>query len=89
MDSAKPNYTQKVTIGRHVVQTDEPSEYGGSDQRPTSVELVMAALGTCAATTAQTYAERRQWPLESVHVEPFYARVPADLYGQSDTNISG
>jgi hypothetical protein len=43
--------------------------------------------GACASVTVQKYAERRQWTLRGVHVDVSYARVPAEDYGKSATNI--
>jgi putative redox protein len=38
----------------------------------------MAALGACASITAQMYAKRKQWNLQSVHIDVAYERVLAE-----------
>src|SRR5580698_602609 len=60
VNSEPQKYGQNVSVGPHVFHADEPGEYGGADEGPTAVELLMAALGTCASVTVQMYAERRQ-----------------------------
>ena len=80
VNSEPKKYGQTVSVGPHVFHSDEPSEYGGSDEGPTAIELLMSALGVCASVTVQMYAERRQWPLRGVHVEVSYARAPAEDY---------
>jgi putative redox protein len=86
-NSEPKKYGQTVSVGPHVFHSDEPSEYGGADEGPTAIELLMSALGVCASVTVQMYAERRQWPLRGVHVEVSYTRAPAEDYGKSDANI--
>lgn len=53
----------------HEVVIDEPIEQGGTDEGPTPVEAVLAALGACAAITARLYAQRKGWNLESVEID--------------------
>jgi putative redox protein len=75
--SGPRRYAQSIYIGAHVLQADEPADVGGKDAGPDSVELLMAALGACTGITAQMYAERKQWNLQSVHVDVSYERVLA------------
>jgi uncharacterized OsmC-like protein len=44
----------------------------------------MAALGACASITPQMYAKRKQWNLQSVHIDVTYERVLA-----ADNTASG
>ncbi len=87
VSSESAKYGQSISIGPHVLHSDEPSDYGGADEGPSAVELLMAALGACTSTTVQMFADHRQWPLQGVHVDLSYDRVPADDYGKSDSNI--
>src|SRR5215469_8603403 len=79
IDSGLSNYAQKVSVGGHVLSADEPADFGGRDTGPNAQEYLMAALGACANITAQMYAKRKQWNLQSVHIDVAYERVlPAD-----------
>jgi putative redox protein len=85
VNSGSLRFVQNISVGPHVFQTDEPSENGGKDAGPDPFELVLAALGACASTTVQMYADRKQWPLEEVHVVLSYAKVTAEERAHSDT----
>jgi putative redox protein len=85
VNSGSLRFVQSISVGPHVFQGDEPSENGGKDAGPDPFELILAALGACASTTVQMYADRKQWPLEGVHVALSYANVPAEGRANSDT----
>ena len=78
VEAGSLRYAQNISIGPHLLQGDEPVSAGGSDVGPNPYELLLAALGSCTSMTVRMYAERRQWPLEGVHIEMSYARVHAD-----------
>src|ERR1700686_1186170 len=79
VNSGSRRFVQNISVGAHAFQTDEPSENGGNDAGPESHELLLAALGSCASTTVQMYAERKQWPVEAVHVRLSFVKVPAEV----------
>jgi putative redox protein len=54
--------------GQHAFSIDEPPANGGEDLGPTPHELYDSALGACKAMTMLWYANRKQIPLEDVHV---------------------
>jgi putative redox protein len=87
VNSGSLRFVQNISVGPHVFQGDEPSENGGKDAGPDPYELLLAALGACAGTTVQMYADRKQWPLEGVHVVLSYAKVPAEDRADSDTKM--
>ena len=78
VEGGRLRYVQSVLVGPHLLQGDEPGSVGGSDAGPNPYELLLAALGTCTSITVRMYADRKQWPLKSVHIELSYARVHAD-----------
>ena len=82
VSSGPRRFVQNISVGAHAFQADEPSENGGDDAGPESHELLLAALGACASITVQMYADRKQWPVEAVHVRLSYVKVPAE--GQPD-----
>lgn len=78
VNDGQVNYVQNISVGHHLFQADEPVNSGGLDAGPDPYELLMAALGACISITVRMYAERKQWPLESVQVRLTYARVHAE-----------
>jgi uncharacterized OsmC-like protein len=52
--------------GRHSFVSDEPTDLGGQDLGPTPVELFCASIAGCKAMTARMYADRKEWPAESI-----------------------
>ena len=87
VNSGSLRFVQNISVGPHVFQGDEPNENGGKDAGPDPYELLLAALGACAGITVQMYADRKQWPLEGVHVVLSYAKVPAEDRAHSDTKM--
>lgn len=85
--AGRSRYVQTITIGPHVLQADEPSDSGGADTGPGPYELLLAALGACASVTVRIYAERKQWPLQGVHVVLSYAKVHAEDCAACDTEV--
>ncbi len=67
----------EVRSDRHTLRVDEPEPYG-EDSGPDPYELLLGALGSCSAITAQMYAERRGWPLRGVVVGLRHERRHAD-----------
>jgi putative redox protein len=62
-------FTTLLSTRSHTWVADEPEESGGEDIGPTPVELLLGSLAACAVITAQMYAKRKEWPLESITVE--------------------
>jgi putative redox protein len=85
--TADPPYLEHVSIGAHLIEADEPGAAGGNDLGPGPYELLLAALGTCTSITVRMYAERKQWPLDAVHIALTHAKVHADDCGACDTEI--
>ncbi|HEY4955989.1 MAG TPA: OsmC family protein [Gemmatimonadaceae bacterium] len=61
-------YRTELHARTHDMVADEPVSFGGSDLGPTPYELLLSSLGSCMAMTLRYYADRKGWPLESVHV---------------------
>jgi putative redox protein len=77
VNAGPAKYAQKISIGPHLLQADEPREAGGKDSAPNPYELLLAALGSCTSMTIQMYAERKQWPLQGVRVDLSHSRIHA------------
>lgn len=57
-----------ATDGTQVTVMDEPLAKGGNGTALSPSQTLLAALGGCTAMTVQMYAQRKDWPLESVKV---------------------
>lgn len=67
----------EITINGHELVADEPSHLGGTEAGPTPYDYLMAALGSCTAMTVRMYADRKEWPLESVKVRLKHQKIYA------------
>lgn len=68
---------QRIEARGHVFSSDEPADQGGADLGPTPYDLLLASLGACTSMTLKMYADRKQWPLESVRVTLRHDRIHA------------
>jgi len=69
-------YRHIVKVRQHRLNSDEPTEVGGSDAAPSPQELLAASLASCTAVTMEMYAQRKGWSLRDVEVECEY--IPAE-----------
>ncbi|MFC9328315.1 OsmC family protein [Kitasatospora sp. NPDC057015] len=74
--STGADYRVDIRSGRHHLAADEPASVGGGDTVTTPVGLLLSALGSCTAITLRMYAQRKQWPLETVRVHLGYEKGP-------------
>ena len=68
------DYATAITTGHHRLTADEGSELGGKDAGPAPYDLLTSALGACTAITLRMYAERKQWPVTTVHADIHFKR---------------
>ncbi len=73
-------YQVVIQVRDHTLIADEPVSDGGQNQGPTATELLLGALGACAAITTKMYAGRKQWPLEGVEIDLNTERFKAPDY---------
>ena len=67
--TADGKFRQTVTLGEHVLVSDEPRDVGGDDAGPPPHDLLLAALGSCTSMTMKMYADRKGWPVTAVDVK--------------------
>jgi putative redox protein len=65
----RSNYKTKIFSNNHFVYADEPKELGGTDDGMAPGGLLLASLGSCTAITIRMYADRKQWPLETIKID--------------------
>ena len=65
----RDKYRTEIEVGGHRLVSDEGAKLGGAGAGPAPYDLVLAGLGACTAITLRMYADRKQWPLESVEVQ--------------------
>ncbi|MFD0750842.1 OsmC family protein [Mucilaginibacter calamicampi] len=53
----------------NVIIGDEPVDKGGQDKGFSPKELLASSLGACTCATVRMYADRKEWPLESVDTD--------------------
>ncbi len=75
-ENGRGPFGQRITAGGHELSADEPLPTG-HDTGPTPYDLLLAALGACTSMTVRMYAQRKQWPLESVTVSLRHSRIHA------------
>ncbi|HEX6549720.1 MAG TPA: bifunctional alpha/beta hydrolase/OsmC family protein [Gammaproteobacteria bacterium] len=74
----REHYRADVFAGPHAMIADEPLAAGGTDAGPSPYGYLSSALGACTAITLRMYADRKQWPLESVNVRIRHQKIHAD-----------
>jgi putative redox protein len=68
VDMGVTHYAVSIRTGAHRLIADEPVPAGGTDTGPSPFALLLSSLGACTAITLRMYAERKDWPLEALHV---------------------
>lgn len=67
----------KLDADGHALQSDEPSDQGGSGLGPSPYDLLSAALASCTIMTLNMYARHKEWPLKAVHAEVRHGKIHA------------
>jgi putative redox protein len=70
-------YRTEIVANGHRIVADEPVSVGGANAGPTPYDLLVAALGACICMTLRMYADRKQWPLDSVKVRLEHRKIHA------------
>ena len=73
----KSELVTDILADGHRLVADEPVSSGGSDLGPAPYDYLMAGLGACTAMTLRLYADRKDWPLDSVTVRLNHQKIDA------------
>ncbi|MGH8397955.1 MAG: OsmC family protein, partial [Gammaproteobacteria bacterium] len=73
----RDHYQTDVYTGAHQLVADEPRDVGGTDAGPSPYDFLTSALGTCTAITLRMYADRKQWPVETINVRLKHNKIHA------------
>lgn len=76
-ESGEGKFTQKITIGPHVLIADEPLSSGGNDLGPSPYDFLLAGLGSCTAMTLRMYANLKKLALEKIIVRLQHQKIYA------------
>jgi len=66
IELGETNYAGIAKTVKHHIVFDEPETLGGLDTGMTPNELLLSALGSCAAITIKMYAQRKGWDVKEV-----------------------
>lgn len=55
-------------VGRHLIRTDQPAEFGGEDAEAAPFDLFLASLATCAGIYVIGFCQARKIPTDGVEL---------------------
>jgi len=76
--TGRKGYQTEIVANGHRLIADEPMAVGGADTGPTPYDYLVAALGACTSMTLRMYADRKEWPLNSVVVRLKHQKIHAE-----------
>ena len=83
--TGRKGYQTEIIANGHRLMADEPIAVGGADTGPPPYDYLVAALGACTGMTLRMYADRKQWPLESIVVRLKHQKIHAEDCEQCET----
>ena len=76
-ETREGKFSQRVTVGQHVIRADEPISAGGMDSGLSPYDLLLAGLGACTSMTIRMYADLKGFPLARATVELRHDKIHA------------
>lgn len=65
----KEKYYTEVVAGENTLITDEPVDKGGGNKGFNPFEILATSLASCTAATLRMYIDRKEWNIDTIHVE--------------------
>ncbi|NML59110.1 OsmC family protein [Chryseobacterium cheonjiense] len=65
----KEKYYTEVIAGENTLITDEPVDKGGGNKGFNPFEILATSLASCTAATLRMYIDRKEWNIDTIHVE--------------------
>ena len=75
--TGRDHYYTEILANGHPIVADEPEKLGGTNLGAAPYDLLSAALGACTTITVRMYADRKEWPMESITVRINHRKVDA------------
>jgi putative redox protein len=75
--TGKERFLTDIVTDSHALHADEPIKLGGTGLGPNPYDFFSAGLGACTTITLRMYADRKNWPLESVTVRLKHHKIHA------------
>ncbi len=85
VQTGRTGYQTEILAGGHSLVADEPVAAGGTNTGPTPYAYLLAALGACTSITLRMYADRKDWPLESIVVHLTHRKIHAQDCRECET----
>ncbi len=82
------HYTTQINSSTNTLVADEPLSNGGQEKGFAPAELLTASLAACTVITLRMYADRKQWPVDSIHVSINFEHNNESKSSQFERNIS-
>lgn len=76
--TGRTGYMTEALVNGHRLIVDEPVEVGGTNKGPSPYDYLLTALGACTSITLRMFADRKDWPLESVAVRLKHEKIHAE-----------
>jgi uncharacterized OsmC-like protein len=83
------NRTLECKVRNHIVQVDQPKDFGADDSAPTPPEMLAVSLGSCVVSTMQFLAMQRNLLVKDIQVSVAGEIDYSKAMGISDNERAG
>lgn len=83
----KQGYLVNISARNHKLLLDEPRESGGTDQGPTPLEALLAALAACLIMTLRLHAQRNRVEIDEINAVAEASVDPRGFIGRAKPGL--